>query len=475
MNLWQRVGGVVAKALGQGQDLEGAWRGPFHGQGELGGFYLMEPNSEGWQRNLQRWGRMPEKVPIVYACVMAQARAVAACYAEHKVIQANGAHEVQTKTWPARLLRKPNSYETWPQFIQNVVAEMLFKGESLVIMSEDSRYVPTAMHRLYKGSWQPYVDPETGEIFYGVSKSGNPCIPGELDFMVPARDCIHFRQHCPRHPLVGESPVTAAALAVGVNVALSTSQAQFFSQMRRPSGVLSTDVVLNKEQIRQLREAFDEQAARLDQGGIPILAGGLKFSPMSISSQDSQLIQAQRMSIEDVCRVYGVPPPVVADLTHATLQNAEALINHWLALGLGSLLENVERSIDAAFDFGPDEYIELNTAALLRVDFLTRMDGLSKGTQGGIYAANEARKSEGLPAVKGGDAPLVQQQMVSLEYAASQKPNEPPPPAEVPADDPQDSKDDPPPPEPQKAFDGAVARALVFERLAKRKRVSGDE
>jgi HK97 family phage portal protein len=441
MGLWQRFGGLVAKAFGQGA--EGTWRGPFYGQGELGGVFMLEPNSEGWQRNINIPRVNAEHVPIVYACVMAQARAVAACYAEHKTKADNGGETIQTGTWPARLLRTPNDYETWPQFILNVVAELLFKGESLAIIKRDNRFVPVGLHRVYRGSWQPYVDPDSGAIFYGVSKSGNPCIPGELDYVVPARDVVHFRQHCPRHPLVGESPVTAAALAVGINVALSASQAQFFSQMRRPSGVLSTDVILNKEQIKELRAAFDEQATRLAQGGIPILAGGLKFSPMSISSQDSQLIQAQRMSVEDVCRVYGVPPPVVCDLTHATLQNAEALINHWLALGLGSLL----------------------------VDFLTRMDGLNKATQGGVYAANEARAKEGLAPVPGGQYPLVQQQMVSLEYAASQK--APPVPAPtVNPDDPQDPPPSPPAPEPAKAFDGTVARALVFEQIARKRAVT---
>ena len=238
--------------------------------------------------------------------------------------------------------------------------------------------------------------------------------------------------------------------------------------MRRPSGVLTTDAVLTKAQIQQLRAAFDEQSKDIDKGGIPILAGGLKFSPMSISSQDSEVIATQRMTNEDVCRVYGVPPPIVADLTHATLNNAETLINHWLAIGLGSLLENLERSLDVAFDLTVNEYIELDTAALLRTDFLQRVDGYVKGITGGLYTHNEAREEEGLPPVEFGNQPYVQQQMVPLSYAASQRVPEPTVPATPPNGPPnsppekEDSDDD-------KALDVAVAKALLYQRIHKGK------
>ena len=231
-----RVGAVLAKALGRGG--EGSNRGPFMGMGELGGLFRIELNSDGWQRNLTRSWRSAAKVPIVYGCVMAQARAVSSCYAKHRRINSQGKHEVLTTSVLAKILRRPNGYETWPQFILNTTAAMLFEGEAGVLIQTTELGVPVALHRLRKDSWQPYVDPETSAIFYGVSKSGNPCIPGELDWNVPARQFIHFRQHTPRHPLVGETAITAAALSIGVNVALSESQAQFFSQMRRPSGVL---------------------------------------------------------------------------------------------------------------------------------------------------------------------------------------------------------------------------------------------
>jgi HK97 family phage portal protein len=442
---------------------EGAWRGPFFGLGELGGSFLLNEYDDGWQRNLRVGnGAM---CPIVYACVMAQARAVSSCIPEFKRIAPNGGHTVVGNHPVAALLRSPNEYSTWPQFITSVVTSMQLAGEAVVLILRDGDTGrPKELHQVLHGSWAIHLSPEDGSIFYGMSRSGNPLLVNEVDYLVPARDVIHFRQHTPRHPLIGESPITAAALAVGVNVALSESQLRFFTQMRRPSGIISTDEKLTPEQLTRLRVAFDAQAADMNKGKIPILASGLKFQALAISSQDAELIAAQRMSIEDVCRVFGVPPPIVADLSHASLNNAETLINHWLALGLGSLLENIERSFDKALRLPANEYIELNTRSLLRTDFVGRIEGLSKGVAGGIMAPNEARALEGLPPVDGGERPFLQAQMVPVSVAATPKPAPAPAPTPAPATEPVK--------EPVKSADPEVTKALVLSLFAHKRKAA---
>jgi HK97 family phage portal protein len=400
----------------------------------------------------------------VYASVTASARAISQCYPQHRRINADGKHEIVTTSPASRLLRHPNKYQTFTQFIYNAVTHMLFDGECLILIVRDDRFAPVAMHIMPRGSFSPYVDPDSQEIFYSVGN--NPMVYTEIDALVPARDVIHLRQHTPRHPLLGESPIKAAALAVGINVALSKTQAAFFASMNRPSGILSTDQVLNKEQMMRLREAFDEQSKSWANGGLPILAAGLKFQQLSVDSVDAQLIESQRMSIEDIARVFGTPLPVIGDLSHATLNNTESLINMWLSMSLGSLLENIERSFDKAFDFNQNEYVELDTAALLRTDFLGRIDGLTKAVQGGLFTPNEARSRESLPPVKNGDVPYLQQQMVELGY----KPPDPqaapaPQPADAPSDSPKDQDQED---QANKSFDGEIGRALVFELIKKK-------
>jgi len=420
--------------------LEGAWRGPFLGVGEFGGTYELGSIEDGYQRNLDIRGYGVRNVPAAFAAVMATAKAVSQCWPQH-LREGKPKQFSQVTTSPAfRIFRTPNAYETWPVFALNLVASMLFDGNAYAVGLRDDRGAILSLHRVPSGSAMPYVA-EDGSVHYTVG--ANQLMPGSMvdGYMVPARDVLHLRQYCPRHPLLGESAFVASALALGVNVALSRSQAVFFSRMSRPSGVLTTDQALGKDQIARLRENWNAQTALMMQGGVPILGNAVKFSPMTINSQDSQLIEAQRLSIEDIARVCNVPLPVIGDLSHATLTNVEALISFWLSTGLGSLLELIEREFDRLFQFdGVTDYTDLDVTALLRTELAQRVDALTKGIQGGLYTPDEARSKEGLPPVPFGDVPYVQQQMVPLG-------TKPQAPAPAPAPDNKPSNEDPPPPD----------------------------
>lgn len=462
--------------------IEGSWRGPFSGMGELGGVYGISPLGDGWQRNLTVDAYNARHVPAVYACVMAISRSIAQCYPKH--IRASNDQFVEvTNSAAYRVLNHPNAYQTSPDLLLNMVATALFEGEAFVLATRNNRQEIESLHLLPRGVCSPMVDPETREIFYSVGSS--PLAPGGIDFIVPNRDVLHLRFHTPRHPLIGETPIKSSAMAIGINVALSHSQAAFFNNMNRPSGILSTEANLTRDQMAALRAAFEDQAKGMAQGRIPILGSGIKFSPMSISSQDSQLIQAQRMSIEDICRVFGVPPPLVGDLTHATLNNSETLIQHFLAMSLGSYLEHIERAFDRLFGITGVDYIEFDLSALLRTDFAGRVDALTKGVSGGLFTPNEARKREGLGPVEGGDTTYLQAQMtpvnkledliesqieenlaqVSSMEAAAAAPEANP--AEAPSNDTPDAAENSQ--DQEKNFDADVVKALLFQRLANKK------
>jgi hypothetical protein len=143
----------------------------------------------------------------------------------------------------------------------------------------------------------------------------------------------------------------------------------------------------------------------------------------------------------------------------ATYANAETLINHWLAVALGALLELVERQLDRAFGLTRNEYVELDTTVLLRSDLPARIEALSKGILGGLYTPNEARALEGLDPKASGNEPMLQAQMTPLSYLgkiaelAATPPKPPPAPLAL------------PPPGPVKSFDAVRAAALVRAML----------
>ena len=232
---------------------EGSQRGPFFGQGEQGNWFELGGWEDGFQRNLSM--RESQHVAAVYAAVMLNARAISQCTPVHMRVSERGGWDRVTTSPAARVLHIPNEYESFNQIILNTVAEMLFEGEALWLAYRDDRNAITEVHRIPRGGWSISVEPDTNEIFYAISSTGGD-LTKQPDYLVPARDVAHFRMYCPRHALIGESPIKAAAMAIGINVALTQSQMAFFSQMSRPSGIISTDQELTVEQITQLRAAW---------------------------------------------------------------------------------------------------------------------------------------------------------------------------------------------------------------------------
>lgn len=394
---------------------EGSARGPFYERGENGGWYELGPIEDGYQRNLDMPSGNGRQIPAAYASVMANARAMSQCPPQHLRKLADGKTEIVESSPAANIFRSPNPYETFSQFILNMIAQQGFDGNAYALVTRDDVGRVLRLDRLDTGTCQPYID--DGELYYSVGNQ--PFIADGIQYLVPAREVLHLRVLTPRHVLIGESPIKAAALAAGVNVALARSQAVFFSQMSRPSGVLSSDMPLNKDQLASLREAWSQQSQRMAQGHVPILSGNLKFQPMGITSQDAQLMEAQRFSVEQIAMCYGVPLPVIGDLSNSTLSNAETLVSLWLSISLGSLLENVEQSLTKTFELPASDRINFDVAGLLRTDFLTRIDGLTRAVQGGLFSPNEARAREGLHPVEDGDRVIVQQQMVPLGFNAN--------------------------------------------------------
>lgn len=418
---------LIKSWFGGPPSMEGCVR-PAWGIGELGNWFRLDDlDGTGWQRNLS----LPRlwNVPIRFACVSTIARGVALCPPLYRRLLPGGGFETVRDHWVPRLIRNPNDYQSWAQLIHAVIFEMVDRGESLLLIVRDERSVPVYLHWVPRDSWTLHWDRESKSVFYGLSESGNPLVPGDLSLLVPARDVVHLRQHTPRHPLIGESAIKAAALAIGIQVALSQSQAAFFSQMRRPSGIVSTDHALTREQITTLREAFDEQSKTWNNGGIPILSNGLKFQQLSLNSADSQVIETAKWTVEEIARVYGVPLPLVGSLENASLNNADAMIRFWLSLGLGPLLENIEQSLWKALRLSAGERIDFDTSALLRADPVARADATSKRIMAGNLTPNEARAQEGLPPVEGGENAFMQQQMRPVAELAQPLPVAPVTPA----------------------------------------------
>lgn len=412
-----------------------------------GPWYL--PYSNGWLSadvgsNMNWWQRggniqsMTSPSAIVEACVSAYAQTVAMCPGDHWWTDAKGGRERVTNSALYRILRQPNAYQTTSDFLVNAVRNLYTEGNAYALALRNSRYEISELHLMDPRNSAPIIA-ETGEVFY--SLGGNVVIDRQIEqdypFLVPARDVLHLRINTQNYnPLQGISPIAAAAMDIAAGNAMLTQQIAFYMNQARPSFVLQTDMVLDKDQVQFVRDRWQEQVAGMQQGGTPILTAGLKPAPLSVNSVDAQLAEIMKLSEQHVALAFRIPLQVLG-ISGSPTGSTEALMQGWLNGSLGFALNHIETSIDKMFGLKgqPDEYTEFSTDALLRSSMKERIETFARSVTSGIHAPDEARAEFGLSEVDGGfgHEPRVQQQVVPLSAAAGIPSAPPAPPMPGPA------------------------------------------
>jgi HK97 family phage portal protein len=362
---------------------------------------------------------------MVEACVSAYSQTVAMCPGDHwRQNDKGGRDRVETSAL-SRLLREPNDYQSISDFMLNMTRDLYLYGNAYALILRNDRYEPASLHPMRANMCWPKIAPD-GSIFYTLM--GNFIIQNRLEgeeslAYVPARDVLHIKLHSNQsymfHPLVGASPLLSAALDVAVGDAIKQQQLAFFINQARPSFVLSTDLLLTKDQVTAVRDRWDNQSKGLYAGGTPILTGGLKPYPVSARNRDAQLAEILKMSDQDIALVFRIPFALLG-ITSSPAGATEAVMQEWVASGLGFCLNHIEEAIGQAFnlDGQPWEYVEFDTKVLLRSAFKDRIAALKEGVTGGIFSPNDARNYENLDSVPYGDEPRMQQQQVPLSAAA---------------------------------------------------------
>ena len=369
------------------------------------------------------WWQQGYRTPLhdanaaVEACVGAISQTIAMLPIAHWREDAKGGSEKVKNSAASRVLRKPNSYQTKADFFLNLARAELNRGNGYALAQRNKRQEISALHLVQPPSLYPFVSEDDGSIFYQFSQTpiGQNFDP-VIEDLFRADDVLHVRMHTPLHPLVGETPLTAAMLAVETGNAISRANAAFHENMARPSGYLKVPGTLKADMAETLRGEWTAAYQGVSAGRVAVLQGGVEWQALSMNAVDAALIESYKMTVADIARVYRVPLAVIGQ-GGDTYNNTEVLMKFWLATGLGFMLEHIELALDALFQLPDGEWIAFDTDYLLRADFAARIEGLFRCDQGALFTPNEDRAREGLPAVPFGDEPRVQAQVVPLSYA----------------------------------------------------------
>lgn len=151
---------------------------------------------------------------------------------------------------------------------------------------------------------------------------------------------------------------------------------------------------------------------------------GHEMKQIGFNPEQMQLLELQRFSIEQIARVYSLPPVFLQDLTHGTFSNTEQQDLHFVKHTVKRWVEQVEQEMNLKL-LPPSSrsYVEFNVDGLLRGDFKTRMDAHATSIQNGIRTPNEVREIENLPSMDNGGDLMIQGATVPIGTQPNVVPN----------------------------------------------------
>ena len=220
-------------------------------------------------------------------------------------------------------------------------------------------------------------------------------------------EVLHLKHRVGDDAVLGVSPIAAAREVVQLAISEREHGNTLFTNGTRLSGVLKMPGRLKDTQRASLKESWRSQyAGGANAGGVPVLEEGMEYQPISMTLEDAEWIAARQFSVEEVCRLFRVPPTIVGDLRHGTYSNSVELARQFVTLTLRRHLLMWEQGIASKLltEAGRRIYFaEHQVEGLLRGDSANRAAFYSSGISDGWLMRSEARKLENLKVIDGID------------------------------------------------------------------------
>ncbi len=349
----------------------------------------------------------------VYACVKILAETVASLPL-HLFKKGKGGKSEMAEQHPlfSCLYEMPNDEMTSFEFREMMMTSLLLWGNAYARKIRKNGHV-TELWYLKPQLMTVERDTQTGRIKYTYSDD----ITNQTYEYKPEQ--IFHIKGLSLDGVTGLSPISQAREAVGLSLATEEYGAKFFGNGARPGGVLEHPGILKDPE--KLRESWNKvyQGTR-NSHKVAVLEEGMKYHTIGIAPEDAQFLETRKYQVNEICRIFRVPPHLVGDLERATFSNIEhqsiEFVQHtirpwlvrWEQAISRSLLDEKERLL---------YFSRFNVDGLMRGDYKSRMEGYAIGRQNGWLSANDIRHLEDLPPIpkeQGGDAYLVNGNMTAV-------------------------------------------------------------
>ena len=369
--------------------------------------------------------RTAMQTTAVYACVRILAEAIASLPLHVYEYQDDGGKKLVHDHPLYYLLHdEPNPEMTSFVFRETLMSHLLIWGNAYAQIIRDGAGRVLGLYPLLPDKMEVQRD-DRGNIYYVYSRNSdeNPMLKEYGNIKLKAEDVLHI-PGLGFDGLIGYSPIAMAKNAVGMTLACEEYGASFFANGANPGGVLEHPGVLKDPS--KVRESWNSVYRGVNNAHkIAVLEEGMKYQQIGIPPEEAQFLETRKFQINEIARLYRIPPHMVGDLDKSSFSNIEQQSLEFVKYTLDPWVIRWEQSLQRSLLLPGEKgkyFIKLNVDGLLRGDYQSRMNGYAVGRQNGWFSANDIREMENMnpiPDEEGGNLYLVNGAMTKLADAGA--------------------------------------------------------
>ena len=386
----------------------------------VGGYYTFYGGTSTAGKRVSQKTAM--RMTAVYSCVRILSEAVAGLPLHlYRYTDTGGKEKATDHPLYFLLHDEPNPEMTSFIFRETLMTHLLLWGNAYAQIIRNGKGEVIALYPLMPDKMTVDRD-ENGNLYYEYLVSheeGN--LGKEGTVRLTPRDVLHI-PGLGFDGLVGYSPISLARDAIGMAIACEEYGAKFFSNGAQPSGVLEhPGTVKDPSRIRDSWNATFGGSQNANK--VAVLEEGMKYTPISIAPDQAQFLETRKFQIDEIARIFRIPPHMVGDLDKSSFSNIEQQSLEFVTYTLDPWICRWEQSIVRSLLSREEKgtfFVKFNVDGLLRGDYQSRMQGYAIGRQNGWMSANDIRELENLdriPEAEGGDLYLVNGNMTKLKDA----------------------------------------------------------
>jgi HK97 family phage portal protein len=360
------------------------------------------------------------QMTAVYSCVRILAEAIAGLPLHlYKYTASGGKEKALSHPLYFLLHDEPNPEMSSFVFRETLMTHLLLWGNAYAQIIRNGKGEVIALYPLMPNRMRVDRDSK-GKLYYSYTRYSDEAsaINGMTVTLRPS-DVLHI-PGLGFDGLVGYSPIAMAKNAIGMAIACEEYGAKFFANGAAPGGVLEHPGTIKDPQ--KVKESWN--MAYQGSGNahrVAVLEEGMKYQPIGISPEQAQFLETRKFQINEIARIFRVPPSMIGDLDRATFSNVEQLSLDFVKFTLGPWISRWEMALQRSLILPSERaslFIRYNLEGLLRGDFKSRIESYAVGIQNGFYSPNDIRSLENLNLIskeEGGDNYMVNGNMIKLK------------------------------------------------------------